>query len=310
MDDIQKYTRLIKDKAIETGFADCGIAAVEKLVEEELILNQWLLKGMHAGMEWMERNKDKRVDPSLLVPGARSIISVLLNYYTEEMQSDPEAPVISKYAYGRDYHKVMKKKLKNLLSYIQEIIPGAYGRAFVDSAPVLEHAWASRSGLGWIGKNSLLLSKDYGSYVFIGELIIDKELQYDQPMNDHCGTCTLCINECPTHAINNDRTVDSGKCISYLTIENRNEIPEKFRNSFFNRVFGCDICQEVCPWNKKLKAHNIPDLQPSGELMNLNKQDWEEMTEEDFNRIFVGSTVKRTKFSGLKRNIEFLGLGD
>ncbi len=237
MDNIQKYSRLIKEKSIETGFADCGIAAVEKLDKEEKILDQWLRKGMHADMDWMQRNKAKRADPSKLVPGARSVISVLLNYYTDEMQADTEAPVISKYAYGRDYHKVMKKMLKTLLSYIQEVIPGTYGRAFVDSAPVLEHAWASRSGLGWIGKNSLLLSKKYGSYVFIGELIIDQELEYDPPVNDHCGTCTLCINECPTHAINNDRTVDSGKCISYLTIENKDEIPEKFKNSFFNRVF-------------------------------------------------------------------------
>ncbi len=297
---------MIKDKACELGFDDCGFARAEKLGRDAVVLREWLGKGMHSGMTWMENHFDKRTDPTLLVPGARTIISVLLNYYNPRMQEDPEAPVISRYAYGRDYHKVIRKKLKLLLEFIREIMPGTSGRVFADSAPVMEHAWASRAGLGWIGKNSLLLSKKSGSYVFIGEVITDAELEYDEPGSDHCGTCRLCVDQCPTHAINSDRTVDAGKCISYLTIEHRDEIPGEFRDSFFNRVFGCDICQDVCPWNHKLEPHKVADFRPPEELMTLDAEAWYGMSEERFDSLFEGSAVKRTKFSGLRRNLDFL----
>jgi epoxyqueuosine reductase len=258
-----KYTAIVKQKALEAGFDDCGISSAEYLSDHAPGLNDWLNKGYHADMHWMSNHLEKRCDPTQLVPGAKSVISVLLNYYSPNKQKDPEAPVFSKYAYGKDYHKVVKKKLKALFNALKEEIPDIEGRAFVDSAPVMEHAWASRSGLGWIGKNSLLISKKFGSFVFIGELIVNTELNYGSSIKDYCGNCTLCINECPTHAITSDRTVDSNKCISYHTIENKDELPEDLRNNFFNRVFGCDICQDVCPWNRDLKAHNIPEFEPN-----------------------------------------------
>ena len=223
------------------------------------------------------------------------------------MQEDSDAPVFSRYAYGRDYHKVMKKKLKSLFSFINEILPEATGRAFVDSAPVLEHALARNAGLGWIGKNSLLLTKKFGSYVFIGEIILDKELDYtENSIQDYCGTCSLCVDECPTNAINPDRTVNANKCISYLTIEHKGDIPAEFSNLFYNRAFGCDICQDVCPWNRDLIKHKIPDFEPKESLLKNTKEDWLSMDEEEFNTLFEGSAVKRTKFEGLRRNIRFV----
>ena len=306
MKDIATYTGLIRNKAGELGFDACGFARAEKLDKDAEVLHDWLEKGMHDGMGWMENHLPKRKDPTLLVPGAKTVISVLLNYYSPVMQDDPESPVISRYAYGRDYHKVVRKKLKQLLRYTAEIMPATGGRIFVDSAPVMEHAWAVRSGLGWIGKNSLLLSKKYGSYVFLGELILDAELEYDTPVTDHCGQCRLCIDECPTHAINANRTVNAGKCISYLTIENKDDIPGEFKNNFFNRVFGCDICQDVCPWNRRLEQNNVPDFRPSRELLSMDREAWHHLTEQKFNRLFEGSAVKRTGYKGLKRNLDFL----
>jgi epoxyqueuosine reductase len=306
LNEISTYTGRIRDKAAELGFDGCGFARAGELGEDADVLRDWLRKGMHAGMSWMENHLSKRVDPTRLVPDARTVVSVIVNYYNPGTQKDPEAPVISRYAYGRDYHRVVRKKLKNLLSYISEIIPGTSGRVFVDSAPVMEHAWAVKSGLGWIGKNSLLLTKKYGSYVFIGEVIIDKELEYDNALTDHCGQCRLCIDECPTHAINENRTVNAGKCISYLTIEHQGEIPGEFKRSFYNRVFGCDICQDVCPWNRKAVHHTVPDFQPSEELMSLDRTAWYGMSEEKFNEIFEGSAVKRTGYKGIRRNLDYL----
>lgn len=270
------------------------------------MLENWLGNGMHGSMQWMERSLPLRKDPRLLVDNASTVISLLLNYYTPEMQEDPSAPVISKYAYGKDYHKVIKKMLKKLLASIREALPGVSGRGFVDSAPVMEHAWAARAGLGWIGKNSLLLNKQLGSWFFISEIIIDRELEPDKPLQDSCGNCRLCIDECPTHAINLNRTVDARKCISYLTIENKEELPVEMKDAFYNRVFGCDICQEVCPWNRNAKPHKVESLKPGNELMKMSRKQWEQLDQEKFNQLFEGSAVKRTGFGGLKRNIGFL----
>ncbi len=257
-------------------------------------------------MHWMERSVPLRKDPGLLVKNAATVISLLLNYYTPEMQEDPSAPVISKYAYGKDYHRVVKKMLKKLLTYIREEMPGVNGRGFVDSAPVMEHAWASRAGLGWIGKNSLLLNKQLGSWFFISEIIIDREIEPDKPVMESCGNCRLCIDECPTHAINLNRTVDARKCISYLTIENKEDLPVELKDAFYNRVFGCDICQEVCPWNRKAGTHNVESLRPGENLLKMSRKEWEDMDEEKFHNLFEGSAVKRAGFQGLKRNIDFL----
>jgi epoxyqueuosine reductase len=301
------YPQLIKGKALELGFAACGITGIEPLAAEESVLRTWIARGDHAGMDWMKTRIPQRLDPSLLVPGAKTVISVILPYYNPVLQKDPMAPVISRYAYGLDYHHVMKKKLKALLAFVVELIPETRGRAFVDSAPVLEHAWAVRAGLGWIGRNSLLLNKEHGSYFFIGELILDQALEAGNTVvPDHCGNCRLCVNECPTHAIRDDRTVDARKCISYLTIEHKGALPASLRDSFYNRVFGCDICQDVCPWNRRLNLHSTPEILPSEELMSMDKEQWNSLNENTFNRIFAGSAVKRLGFEGLVRNIEFL----
>jgi epoxyqueuosine reductase len=304
---IVENSTLIRKKALELGLSACGISRAEVKDEDSIVLDNWLSGGMHADMEWMRKYSDLRKDPKKLFPDAKSVVSVLLNYYTSSMQDDPSAPVISKYAYGRDYHKVLKKMLKELLVYIQEIIPAVKGRAFVDSAPILEHSFARNAGLGWIGKHSLLISPEFGSYVFLGEIILDVELDYDsEEVKDLCGTCRLCIDECPTHAILPGRIVDANKCISYLTIEHDGPIPEKYKDSFYNRVFGCDICQEVCPWNRKLTEHNVDDFQPSAGLLSMSKADWKNLDEEKFQEIFRGTPVMRAKFKGLKRNIDYL----
>ena len=306
MNSIEKYTNLIKTEANRLGFLSCGISKAEFLEEEAPRLEQWLNNNMHGEMQYMENHFDKRLDPTNLVEGSKSVISLLLNYYPSEHQQDQDAPKISKYAYGTDYHFVIKDKLKSLLDFIQEEIGEVHGRAFVDSAPVLDKAWAAKSGLGWIGKHSNLLTQQVGSFYFIAELIIDLELIYDQPVTDHCGSCTACIDACPTQAIVEPYAVDGSKCISYFTIELKNEIPTSVKGQFDNWMFGCDICQDVCPWNRFSKPHNEPLFNPHPELLSMTKKDWEEITQDIFSKIFQKSPVKRTKFSGLQRNILFL----
>lgn len=285
----------------------CGIAKAGFLEEEAPRLETWLKKGMHGEMQYMENHFDKRLDPRLLVDGAKSVISLALNYYTDVQQTDPLAPKISKYAYGSDYHFVIKDKLKRLLNIIHEKIGEVNGRAFVDSAPVLDKAWAKKAGLGWIGKNANLINKQSGSFFFLAELIVDLELEYDiTPTADHCGTCTRCIDACPTEAIVGPYLVDGSRCISYLTIELKNEIPAEFKGKTDGWMFGCDVCQDVCPWNKFSVLHNESAFNPHPGLLGISKKDWEEITEETFRKVFKNSAVKRTKFSGLKRNIDFV----
>ena len=301
----EKYTKLIKTEATRLGFMSCGISKAEFLEDEAPRLEQWLNENRNGEMGYMENHFDKRLDPTLLVPGAKSVVSLLLNYFPQEIQHE-DSYKLSKYAYGRDYHFVIKDKLKQLLHFINEEIGEVGGRAFVDSAPVLDKAWAAKSGLGWIGKNSNLLSKKTGSFFFIAELIIDLELEYDTPVTDHCGSCTACIDACPTDAIYEPYKVDGSKCISYYTIELKDSIPESEKGKFEDWMFGCDICQDVCPWNRFSKPHNEPLFDPHPDLLQMTKHDWEEITRETFNEIFRKSAVKRTKYDGLKRNINFL----
>ena len=301
-----KPEQLIKQEAQRLGFLGCGISKAEFLAEEAPRLEQWLNANMHGEMGYMANHFDKRLDPRKLVDGAKSVVTVLLNYFPEETQKDPDAPKISKYAYGNDYHHVIKGKLRELVNYINEEIGEVGGRAFVDSAPVMDKAWASKAGLGWIGKNTNLLNSKAGSFFFIGELILDIELQPDGPTTDHCGTCTACIDACPTEAIVEPYVVDGSKCISYFTIELKDAIPTEMKGKFDNWAFGCDVCQDVCPWNRFSKPHSEPQFDPHPDLLEMTKQDWEELTEDVFKKVFQKSAVKRTKFSGLKRNIEFL----
>jgi len=299
------YSKAIKTEAKRLGFLSCGISKADFLEAEAPRLEAWLNKNRHGEMGYMENHFDKRLDPRLLVDGAKSVISLLLNYYPEDTQRD-DTYKISKYAYGHDYHHVIKSKLKQLQEFISEEIGEVDGRAFVDSAPVLDKAWAAKSGLGWIGKHSNLLTQKVGSFYFIAELVVDIDLEYDSPVTDHCGTCTACIDACPTEAIVEPYVVDGSKCISYFTIELKNEIPNEFHGKFDDWAFGCDICQDVCPWNRFSKPHAEPLFNPHPELLELSKKDWEEITEDVFKKVFQKSAVKRTKFSGLKRNIEFL----
>jgi epoxyqueuosine reductase len=301
-----EYTRLVKEKAQALGFSYCGISQADFLEEEAPRLENWLKNNMQGKMSYMENHFDKRLDPRLLVDDAKSVISLLLNYYNEEKNPDPEAPVISKYAYGRDYHYVIKEKLKELIDFMKEKIGDINGRAFVDSAPVMDKAWAKKSGLGWVGKNSNLINKNNGSWFFIAELIVDVDLVPDGPVKDYCGTCTRCIDACPTEAIIEPYVVDGSKCISYFTIELKEAIPEEFSGKFNNMLFGCDICQDVCPWNRFSKKHQEPQFEPTSQLLSFSLKDWEELTEETFARIFKDSPLKRTKFSGIKRNLEFI----
>jgi epoxyqueuosine reductase len=296
---------LIKAEARRLGFLSCGISEATFLEEEAPRLEAWLRKGMHGQMAYMENHFDKRLDPRKLVPGAKSVVSLLYNYYPAEHQRE-DSYKISKYAYGEDYHFVLKRKLKELLRYIEQEIGAVHGRAFVDSAPVLDRAWATRSGLGWIGKNSNLLSREAGSFFFIAELILDLDLEADGPVTDHCGTCTACLDACPTDAIVQPYVVDGSKCISYFTIELKNEIPSDVRGTFEDWVFGCDVCQDVCPWNRFSRPHSEPSFSPKQELLGFEKKQWEELTEEIFRKVFRNSAVKRTKFTGLKRNIDFV----
>lgn len=303
----QQFSTKIKAEAKRLGFYFCGIAKAEFLEDEAPRLENWLKAGNHGEMSYMNNHFDKRLDPRLLVDNAKSVISVALNYYTEDKQQDSTAPKISKYAFGSDYHFVIKDKLKSLTEFIQSTIGEVNGRAFVDSAPVLDKAWAKKAGLGWIGKNTNLLNKQTGSFFFLGELIVDLELEYDFPFQeDYCGTCTRCIDACPTEAIINPYIVDGSKCISYLTIELKDQIPESFKGKMDNWAFGCDICQDVCPWNRFSIPHREEAFNPNKEMLKMNKQDWVEITEETFKKVFKNSPLKRTKLSGLKRNIDFI----
>jgi epoxyqueuosine reductase len=305
VNDKSKNTAKIKSEAKRLGFLSCGISKAEFLEEEAPRLENWLNKNMHGEMAYMGNHFDKRLDPTILVPDSKSVISLLLNYFPSEVQVE-NTYKISKYAYGTDYHFIIKDKLKQLMDFISEEIGEVRGRAFVDSAPVLDKAWAAKSGLGWIGKHSNLLTKQLGSFYFIAELIIDLDLEYDTPVTDHCGSCTACIDACPTNAIVADRVVDGSKCISYYTIELKNEIPTSEKGKFEDWMFGCDICQDVCPWNRFSRPNNEPLFNPHPELLSMTKKDWEEITEDVFQKLFKKSAVKRTKFLGLKRNINFL----
>ena len=297
---------MIKDEALRLGFMQCGIAKAGFLEEEAPRLENWLKQDMHGKMGYMENHFDKRLDPRLLVDGAKSVISLALNYFPSQQQ-EADAPKISKYAYGTDYHTVIKEKLFQLHDFIFEHIGEVSGRAFVDSAPVLDRAWAKRAGLGWIGKNSNLINKKSGSFFFLAELIVDLELDYDNAFEtDHCGTCTKCIDSCPTDAILSPFVIDAKKCISYLTIELKDEIPDTFSEKMENWMFGCDICQDVCPWNRFSVPHSEPQFEPIEHLLRMKKEEWLDITEEVFKGIFKHSAVKRTKFKGLIRNIDFL----
>jgi len=301
-----KTTSIIKTKASELGFDFCGISKAELLKEEVSRLEQWLNQGMHGQMSYMENHFDKRLDPSKLVPGAKSVISLIYNYYPKKDLSKPNNFKIAKYAYGEDYHFVIKRKLKTLIENIQQEIGEINGRVFVDSAPVMERQWAQKSGIGWIGKNSLLLNRKMGSFFFLAELIIDIELDYDIPINNYCGTCTRCLDACPTQAIIEPYKVDANKCISYLTIELKDKIPESFKGKFENWIFGCDICQDVCPWNRFSKPNQEKAFSPPAKISKMKKENWEEITKDVFNEIFKKSAVKRTKFEGLKKNIKYV----
>ena len=306
MSNKEQYAKIIKAEAKRLGFLSCGISKAEFLEEEAPRLERWLHNNMHGNMHYMENHFDKRLDPTLLVEGSKSVISLTYNYYTDAVQQDPDAPKISKYAYGVDYHYVIKDKLNQLLEYIKDEIGDVHGRAFVDSAPIMEKAWAKKSGLGWIGKHSNLITQKVGSYYFIAELIVDLDLEVDHAATDHCGSCTACIDACPTQAITEPYKVDGSKCISYFTIELKENIPNEMKGQFDQWMFGCDVCQEVCPWNRFSKNHSEPLFSPKPELLSMSKKDWEEITQETFNKVFKKSAVKRTKYSGLKRNIRFL----
>lgn len=302
------YQNQIQKIAAQLGFLECGIAVAEELPEEAARLSWWLERGMHGTMSYMERNREKRLDPRLLHEGTRSVVVVLQNYFTRHSPADPSAPIVSKYALGRDYHPVMKQKLRELLRRISQEITPCSGRAFVDSAPLLERAWARRAGLGWIGKNGMLISPVNGSFFFVGILLIDKEIPAMpvRELSDRCGTCTRCIDACPTKAIVAPRVVDARRCISYLTIEHKGDIDPEFRGKMKNRVFGCDICQDVCPWNRKAREHDEPHFRPSAGLLQLTRDEWHAMDEERFRGISGNSALSRTGFEGIRRNLLYL----
>lgn len=299
-------SKKIKSEATRLGFSFCGISKAEFLEEEAPRLEKWLNEKMHGKMHYMENHFDKRLDPTKLVEGSKSVISLLYNYYPKQEQRQ-DSYKISKYAYGEDYHYVIKNKLKDLVAFMNDEIGEINARVFVDSAPVLDRAWAKKSGLGWIGKNSMLINKQQGSFFFLAEIILDLDLEYDSPISDHCGTCTACIDACPTEAILLNNVVDGSKCISYFTIELKDEvIPNEVKGKFEDWVFGCDICQDVCPWNRFSLTHNENRFAPNNKLLTYSKNEWEELTEDIFQEIFKKSAVKRTKFKGLKRNIKFI----
>lgn len=304
---LKSISQAIKAEALRLGFADCGFSRAESLPEDAERLKDWLHEGYHARMGYMANHFEKRTDPSLLVEGATSVISLLYNYYSDKTQADPEAPILSKYAYGKDYHFVLKEKMNLLFDFIKAQHSEAEGRVFVDSAPVLDRAWARKAGLGWIGKNSNLISRSVGSFVFIGEIILNIELEYNSiPENDFCGSCTRCIDACPTEAILDNRTLDGQKCISYQTIENKGEISTELSGKLANRIFGCDICQDVCPWNRNALPHLEPEFAPSKGLMELSAEGWKNLERENYTRLFKLSPVKRAGFDKLKGTMSFL----
>ncbi len=300
-----KHTTIVKQQAKRLGFDYCGVSKAEFLEEEAPRLEKWLEQKMHGEMQYMENYFDKRLDPRLLVEGSKCVISLLLNYFPSQTQNS-DAPKISKYAYGNDYHDIIKAKCKELVETLKAEIGDFNGRCFVDSAPVLDKAWASRSGLGWVGKNANLINKNSGSFFFVAEIICDLDLEFDSPIKDYCGTCTKCIDACPTQAIVGPYIVDGSKCISYLTIELKNNIPNEFKEKMDDWVFGCDVCQDVCPWNRFSKPHNEPLFESKTGLLDWSRNEWQEITEETFKNVFSKSAVKRTKFSGLERNLRFL----
>ena len=305
--DIREKTKLVKRKCFDLGFSHVGISKSIFLEKEARRLEEWLSNDFNGKMSYMENHFDKRTDPGKLVDGAKSVISVLFNYHNPKKQLDNDAPKISQYAYGKDYHFVIKNKLKELQLFLMKKFGEINCRGFIDSAPVMDKVWAEKSGLGWIGKHSNLINKEVGSYFFIAELIVDIELEEDIPINDYCGTCTKCIDSCPTEAIVEPYVVDGSKCISYLTIELKDQIlPNEFKDKMDNWMFGCDICQDVCPWNRFASVHNEPQFDPHPDLLKLTKKEWEELSEETYQNLFRKSAVKRTKYSGLKRNITFL----
>lgn len=299
------HREIIKKIALDLGFSFCGISKAEFLEDEAPKLEEWLSRGYQGKMGYLENHFDKRLDPTQLVPGAKSVISLIYNYYPESIHESDDKPKIAKYAYGQDYHHIIKARLKEFMSLIHDKIGEVDGRVFADSAPVHERAWAAKSGLGWIGKNSLLLNREMGSFFFLAELIVDIELEPDGPIKDYCGTCTACQDACPTDAIPEPYVVDGSRCISYLTIELKDEIPAEFAGKMKGWAFGCDICQDVCPWNRFSKPHNEPGFHPQG-WEGIKSSDWQEMTKEVFQKVFKKSAVKRTKFEGMKRNLKFI----
>ena len=304
---LESYTHLVKSTAKELGFDYCGIAKAQKLNEDAVRLETWLRRGFHGSMQYMEKYFDLRVDPTLLVPGAKSVITLMLNYFPSQQQKNT-APKISKYAFGKDYHEVIKSKLNNFLFMLQEKIGDIHGRGFVDSAPVLERTWAQRSGLGWIGRNGNLITKQQGSFFFVATLITDLELLYDDPfVKDYCGSCRRCIDACPTNAILDNKVINGSSCISYFTIELKDMlIPDEMKGKFQNWMFGCDICQDVCPWNRFSKPAAEAAFTPVPEILNLSTKEWENITEETFKNIFKESPLKRAKFKGIQRNLKFI----
>jgi epoxyqueuosine reductase len=302
----KEFSLAICQEALNLGFTACGIAPADRLEEDSMHLAEWLSQGMHAGMHYMEKYPVKRIDPRLLLSDAKSVITVILNYYTPLKPEDESNLIISKYAYGQDYHNVLKRKLIDLQKFILIHAPELKSQIAVDTSPVLERAWAARAGLGWIGKNANLISPRFGSFVFIAEIITDLELSYDHPIKDFCGSCTKCLQCCPTGAIVAPRKIDSNRCISYLTIENKGAIPEHLKDNFNNRIFGCDICQDVCPWNRKAETHNTPEFQVQPELIAMTRNDWKNLTVDAYRKLFYKSAVKRAKYEGLKRNIDFV----
>ena len=307
MNTAEKYSQLIKAKSKKFGFQNCGISKAGFLEDDANPLENWLKQNFHGEMGYMANHFDKRLDPTLLMEGSKSVISLSYNYFPEDQISTLENFKISKYAYGQDYHEIIKEILNEMVAELKEEIGDFHCRVFVDSAPVLERSWAKKSGIGWVGKNANLITKQSGSFYFLAEIISDLELQEDSPTTDHCGTCTKCIEACPTDAIVSEKIIDGSKCISYATIELKNEIPESFKNKMEDWMFGCDICQDVCPWNRFSPPHHQEKFKPNHFLENAKKNDWEELSQELFSEIFRKSPVKRTKFAGLKRNIDFLG---
>ncbi len=301
----ERHTQLIKTKASAFGFQSCGISKADFLEEEASHLENWLKNNHHGEMKYMENYFDKRLDPRLLVEGSKSVISLSYNYFPEE-KLQTENFKLAKYAYGEDYHEVIKEKLRMLVAELQQEIGEFSFRVFVDSAPVLEKAWAKKSGIGWVGKNSNLITKKYGSFYFLAEIICDLDLVEDSPVTDHCGSCTKCIEACPTQAIISDKIIDGSKCISYATIELKDQIPDFFKDKMDDWMFGCDVCQDVCPWNRFSAPTLEEKFQPNSQLKNFTKQEWKDITQEVFSSVFRKSAVKRTKFAGLKRNLDFL----